>query len=286
MWQRAAKNLTIDDGDAFPLTYTIPKCSVRYAMRSVVLAEVAGGRPPAGVEILAEIVGNPDTDRLTWQLVGLRSFLLHDGERRERPATRTKWPPTLVFTDGASWREARGPSTLWAAFSVVPPLVSQFPILPEDGTLGASYRWNVQTYAKRTTSKVEQRRIGDPDADIPNLVPESYEVAVALAEWQRLTWSSQGEQRSVRAAVLRGSWSRERTDYERIERHSAERWRGRWVVTETGRLLHAIAMAGRYQWWAISSEEHNSKLSSTEIELRLIEDCDTPTLPRFLVKSD
>jgi hypothetical protein len=286
VWKRAAKTLAVGQGDAFPLVYAIPKCSVRYEMRSVVLSEVAEGRDPAGVELVAELVGNPDTDRLTWQVLGLRSSLLHDGERQPRPANMIAWPPALVHTDGESWHEDQGPSSLWAAFGGLPPLGAQFPKLLKASKLGSRYKWQVDSYSKSTTTKVEKRREDNPDAQVPNLVPESYEADIEVTEWIRLSWKQNQEERSIKAAVLQGSWTVEKKKQDPIESQRAERWRGRWVVAENGRLVHAVSMAGKYQWWATSPKERNSKLGSAEIELRLVEDCDTPTIPRFVVKPE
>jgi hypothetical protein len=286
LWKRAAAGLTVGDGEAFPLGYTIPKCSVRYELRSLVLAEVSEGRPPAGVEIVAEVVGNPDTSQLTWQVISLRSYLLHDGERTSRPRDTASWAPALVHTDGEAWREDQGPSSLWAASDGLPPLGAQFPKLPKGSKLGSRYKWQVDSFAKRTTTKIEKRREDNPDARIPNLVPDSYEADIEVSEWIRLSWQQEHKPRSIGAAVLKGSWSVEKRNHDPIESHRAERWKGRWVIAETGRLVHAISISGNYRWWATSPKEHNSKLGSAEIELRLIEDCDTPTLPRFVVATE
>lgn len=277
LWKRAADGLTVSDGEAFPLAYTVPTCSTRYELRSQYLAEVAEGREPAGVEIVADLVANPDTDRLTWQMVSMRNFLVHDGERDERPHDITTWPPALVRTDGELWHEEKGPSTLWAAFSAIPPLVGLFPKLPKGAKLGDTFKWKVDSYSKRTTAKVEKRRQENPDQALPNFTPDSYEAEVTVAAWQRL---GRGET-TTDAAVLVASWSDEKKELDPTESERAERWLGRYVIAKNGRLIHAVAIAGRYQWWQVSSTERNSKIGSAEVELRLVEDCDTLTLPRF-----
>src|SRR5690606_12401257 len=121
-----------------------PRCSTRYELRSVVLGEVAGDRPPAGIETVAEIVGNPDTDRVTWQVLAIRTALLHDGERRDRGGSPTDLAPALTKTDGTAWLEEQGPSQLWASHTALPPLGGQFPRL---STAPGSYAWRVDMYA-------------------------------------------------------------------------------------------------------------------------------------------
>lgn len=278
LWQQAAAGLSVGEGEAFSLAYTVPTCSVRYELRSQYLAEVAEGRGPAGIEIVAELVGNPDTDRLTWQMVSMRNFLVHDGERDERPNDITPWPPALVRTDGERWHEEKGPSTLWAAFSAVPPLVGLFPRLPPGTKLGDTYPWKVESYDKRTTAKVEKRREQSPAKELPNLTPHAYEAEVTVASWQRLARANL----ETDAAVLVASWTDEKRELDPTESHRAERWIGRYVIAKNGRLIHAAAIAGRYQWWQVNATERNSKIGSAEVELRLVEDCDTPTLPRFV----
>ena len=282
-WRLATGSYAESEAQPFELAYTIPTCSVRYQLRSVVLGEVAEGREPAGVEIIAELVGNPAAGRLTWQLVGMQSFLLHDGERSARPQNLATWGPALVQTDGRSWAEDRGPSTLWAAHSSVPPLLMQFPRLEPDAQKGKPYSWTADTFTKRATSKVEERREKQPDAGVPRLPAERHEIQVALEEFRQLVAqdTDAGAGASTRVAVLTGSWTTEKNLIDPIESQRAERWKARWAIAENGRLIHAISLAGRYQWWAVSASERNSKLGSAEVELRLVEDCDTPTLPRF-----
>jgi hypothetical protein len=276
-WSEAAGQLEVKPGDAAKLAYTIPKCSVRYALRSTVLGEVAEGRQPAGMEVVAELVGNPDADRLTWQLVSLVTFLLHDGEREERVTKKGNWAPALVRTDGKRWFEEKGPTALWKSHTALPPLGSLFPGLPKKE---GEYSWQVDTISGRTTAKIERRREEDPDAEIPKVKPDSYVVTLKVDGGVKLS-PKDGEGNSMRATVLRGRWVREETTVDPIESQRAERWKGRWVVAENGRLVHAIMKCGKYQWWATSEHERNSKIGSIETELRLIEDCDTPTLSRF-----
>ena len=279
VWADAARDIAVGKSDAFPLRYSIPTCSVRYELRSVILGEVAEGRPPAGIETRAEVVGNPDTARLTWQVVNVRTFLLHDGERLERPNSDGDWAPALVHTDGKVWFEERGPTTLWTAFSAVPPLSAQFPALREANEIGVAYPWIIETYPRATTAKIEERRTSSPDASVPNVAPDRTEAKVHVAERVSLTYRHGDAPRSIRAAVLHGAWTIETTETHPTETQRAERWKGRWVVTEHGRLLHAISLAGKYQWWSRSKTEQTSKAGSSEIELRLVEDCDGPTLP-------
>ncbi len=275
--ERALAGLAVGAGAAFRPAYTIPTCSVRYELRSQYLAEVAPGREPAGMEVVVELVGNPDTDRLTWQMLSMRTFFLNEGEREERPYGVASWPPALVRSDGERFVELAGPSTLWSAFTAIPPLLSLFPRLPPDLAIDVSYPWKVESFNQRTTSKVEQRREDRPDAGVPNLTPNTYDVQVTPSAWRRLA----SDRRSTDVLLLTAEWSTERSEIEPTESQRAERWRARYLVAANGRLVYLVAAAGRYQYWQPSASERNSKLGSAEVELRLVEDCDTPTLPRF-----
>lgn len=277
VWAEVGKPFTTSKAEPVDVRYAVPNCALRYELRSVVLGDVTEGRGPAGIEIVAELVANPDTDHLTWQLVDLAATLLHDGERNARPKSKTRWASVRVRTDGEQWFEERGPTTLWSSYSAVPPLAGQFPPIPETPEIGKTSMWKIETHDERTTTKVQKRRETNPDAAVPNFTPDVAEVSLSVAGFQRLT----RDERSIDVLVLEGTWTTQKTLLDPSESQRAERWRGRWVITEKGRLLHGISMAGRYQWWATTDEERNSKLGSHEIEMRLVEDCDGPALARF-----
>ncbi len=276
-WVAASPSVQTSKGEPFSLKYTIPKCSVRYGIRSKIVSELEG-RGPAGVEVEGEIVGNPDAGHLTWQLTKLKTFLLHDGEREEKESSVGDWSPALVHTDGLRWIEEQGPGTLWAAHTVLPPLSGLFPDLPAAESAEKPYTFTLTKYQRATTAKIEARRAKDPDAAVPVIRPEEHEVTMSVASWHTLRWKEGDEQQSVRAAVLTGTWTTEQHKIDPHESRLAERWRSRFVVADNGRLIHALAVAGRYQWWKLAPGERNTKQGNTEMELRLLEDCGSPVL--------
>ncbi len=274
LWKAATDGVDVRPGEKFALRYRIPTCSARYELRSLVLSEVADGRDPAGVEAVAELVANPDTANLTWQVVGLRTFLIHDGEREERPNKRSEWPTALVSTDGTRWNENAGPSTLWAAYTVIPPLSTLFPWLPPEGAAGV-YPWKVSLFHKRTIEKLQKRVMAD--AAVPNVSPRTYEAKAHVSQWQRL----HGSGRETPVAVVTAEWTEQRHELDPMESARAERWVGRYTVADNGMLVHAVAISGRFQWWEVAPGERNEKLGSAEIELRLVQHCKSATLPPF-----
>jgi len=251
--------------------WQVPSCPLRYVLRSRHLYDVAEGREPAGQAIRVEIVANPSEGGVTLQATEVATSLVADGARGTPSQHATiDWALPQVTTDGTSWRELDGPTTLWSAYSTVPALTGFFPDLPRAGQVGARIAWGVDIHQQRTTKEIERRRAeGRP---VPSVTPTHRERSLEVTGFIDLDGAT--------ALVLEGSWSMMVDIRDRMLMRRAERWRGHFVVVaDSGRLLHAALVGRSLQELELDDRERRESRGRGEIELRLVEACDGPTLP-------
>jgi hypothetical protein len=91
-------------------------------------------------------------------------------------------------------------------------------------------------------------------------------------------WQQVGAER---AAILSGSWQDDDLRFDPIESRRVARWRGRFAVSERGRLLHAALVANSWQRFSQRGAGETDKHGTAELELRLVDACDGVTLPRM-----
>lgn len=257
------------EGAPGALAWSEPSCSLQYALRSAYLAEVAEGREPAGKEVLATIAVNPGEGGVTLQLTAAKSTLLAEGGRTPRAHEALRWAPTLVTTDGERWREIEGPTTLWVSHSLVPALAGLFPPLPP--SVGAAVDWELSFYPQATAAKLEARRARGET--LPALEPTRRTRRLVLERWVTVDGGP--------AAVLEATWHVSSDVGGPALLRRGERWRGRWLVLATGRLLHAGLVANTWNESEVALGDPRDKVGTATIELRLVEACDGPTLPPF-----
>jgi hypothetical protein len=257
LWQRASASLAVSEIPAASVRYTVPSCPLRWEVRWLQLSEVAEGREPVGVEVVGEISGTPKGEELVLGFDALRSEALADGSRAVRPVSKPSLAPAVVVTDGIRWRDTET-SPLWRASSAIPPLSTLFAPLPEK--VGAREKWDL-TLASTPVPAGKEQPIEEMHAEV--------ELSGLI------------EVGGVPAAVVTGLWPRRRAAEQPLLRRQVEKWRGRFVILASGRLFYAAAVAQTWQWWSPKPGEENEKLGRAEMELRLVEACDGPTLPRF-----
>jgi hypothetical protein len=259
MWERATRGIELAPAAPTLTRYALPSCPLRWQVRWLQLTEIASGREPAGTETLATIAGTAKDGAMEVVLESQRSEALADGTRTPRPDANLHMDPSRLRTDGLRWRET-GTGSMWRASGLLPPLAALFPPLPELSEPGARAEWELTLAATRVPAGKEHP-IEEMRAQVE--LPGFLEVG------------------GQTAAVLLGSWPRRRAAEEPLLSRRVEKWRGRFVVLVNGRLLHAALTARTWQWWSPKPGEENEQHGSTEMELRLVEACDGPTLPRF-----
>jgi hypothetical protein len=266
--------LKLGAGSMTELAWKPPSCPLRYQLFSLHGAEVAPGRPPTGIEMLAELSLSPAAEGFSLQLVEASKALLHDDERQDTTVDVASWVPTALSSDGRKLSELAGPTTLWASTTALPAVSVFFPLLPQRVHVGSKAKWVIASYKQHATAEVERQRAADAAVAPP--MPEQIAADVMVADWISV---GEGEQREV-AAILEGSWALDTHEVEPIETKRKERWFGRFVITASGRLLYAGMVANKWQWWSQADEKAGEKPGFAEQELRLVEACDGASLPR------
>ena len=275
-WDAVAADLAITDGPAGSLAYAVPPCPLRYQVRGEFFSEIAEGRDPAGVVTVAEILVTSASDdaepkRVRLELEKVESALDVDGERGAKPLDRSGWPATSLRVDRRVWRETDGPSTLWAAHTVMPALASVFFPLPASPEAGASVGWKQRIFARGETEKAEQAR----DAGQPPhpKAPEEQLAHLQIERWITID--------GAKAAILTGEWAWKAHQVEPIESRRAERWRAHAVFLESGWPLSFVSYANLWRFSAPTADQGRHALGTQLRALRLVEACGGPVLPRW-----
>lgn len=273
LWKAAARDGWGEPTTAAtePVRWRVPSCPLRYVLRSHHLYEVTEEREPAGQSMRASIAANPGDDGLTLQVTEVATAVVADGERGTPTQHATVgWALPQVKTDGLTWTEKDGPTTVWSAYGTVPALVGLFPALPRATAVGGKVKWGVEIFLQRTTQEIERRRAEGKPA--PTVAPIQRERDLEVKGFIDLGGET--------AMILTGSWTMEVDVRDRMLLRRAERWRGHFVVIPaTGRLLHAALVGRSLQEMELESRDRKESEGRGEIELRLVEACDGPTLP-------
>lgn len=273
LWRSAARDGWGEPSAAPTETvrWQVPSCPLRYMLRGHHLYEVAEDREPAGQSVLASIVANPSDGGVTLQVTEVATAIVADGARGTPTQHATvDWALPQVTTDGLTWREKDGPTTVWSAYGTVPALVGLFPALPRATAVGGKLKWGVDIFLQRTTQEIERRRAEGKPA--PTVSPIQRERELEVKGFIDLGGET--------AMVLTGHWTMAVDVRDRMLLRRAERWRGHFVVIPaTGRLLHAALVGRSLQEMELESRDRNESEGRGEIELRLVEACDGPTLP-------
>ncbi len=268
MWKRASEGLAVADASPGTIAYQAPSCALRYALRDLHVVEIAPGTDPAEVEARAAIAMNPSEGGVTLQLLSAKRAMTNDGQRGETAMDPAGFGPTSLKSDGRRWLEVHGPTTLWSSHTALPPLSAFFPILPLERDVGAKAKWAIASYKQSVTSEAE--RLRQQDAAVPAVPPDQVTADLMLARWQTLSRDA----RDDRVAVIEAAWKVETEALDPIETRRMEKWFGRFVVSERGRLIHAAMVATTWHWWLQADERSGEKRGTAERELRLVEACD------------
>lgn len=275
-WDVLAAELDVTESPSGALSYGVPPCALRYQVRGEFFSDIAEGRDPAGVVTVAEILVTPEAtkrepNRVRLDMVKVESALDVDGERGGRAMDLAGWPATSVRVESRAWRETRGPSTLWAAHTVVPALASVFFPLPASPEIGASIGWKQRIFGRGETEKAEQAR----DAGQPPhpKAPEEQLAHLQLDRWIKVEGN--------KAAVLVGEWASKGHQVEPIESRRAERWRAQAVFLESGWPLFFASFANLWRFSAPTPDQGRHALGTQLRALRLVEACEGPVLPRW-----
>jgi hypothetical protein len=285
-WQKRMAALSMKGRVAVerPVRYVVPPgCSLQYQLRAKRSSEVATDRPATSdgmdAEVLFEVQGRSYRVHLGKRVATFTS----DGVARKQQSD-AGMPTAEIETDGQRWSEVGGPSTLWAAHSSVPALTTMFAPIPGKPASGSSIKWDIETYPVRVTTALPRARHKAGGKGVPDPLPAVDGANVTVLRYLSLTAvassaSDGGAGASGDAVLLEARWTVVDERSEPTLSQQRESWRGRYLVSTTGRLIHALLMANVSSWWSLQPGESSVKRGAAERELRLVRACDGIVLP-------
>jgi hypothetical protein len=285
LWKRASDGLQIETlaKPTHPPRYQVRACPLRYQVRTKQMIDVAPGRPQTGMR--ADLMLNADRDaeregRFVLRLHQTHLSRLAEGRREDlKRQLSATFAPVWLNTDGRTWSEEDGPTSLWSAFGTFPGMLPFFPALPEGVAPGSETAWQIVTNAQRSTVRVERRR-GNIKRKIlhgPAIKSQTDTARVRVSHSLRLRPGKVAPWQT--ATVLVVDWTVERHTNPPRPRDQLERWLGHYVLLDSGRLLHAAIVGNKLHRWSVRPGEENEKRGGARFEMRLIEACDGVVLP-------
>lgn len=279
VWKDASAKLKVTNAAlGQSLRYKLPAtdCQLGYQLRSRRVNNIPKTtRPPAGAEFLITVKteDNPDDPKfMRFVAESIRKDSLAENKRtvgKAHPAEA--FAPSRVRTDGLSLKEHSVPTTLWSLHASFPGLSYSFPDLPTQTALGSSALWQRRTVS---SAALEAYISGiDKGMSPPKPRRSVKAIDVRLTRWIDVD--------KVRAGVLHAEWRDATTTRRPLKHRTVDRWKGRYTMLASGRLLHAIAIAETTSWWETKERENQKQTGSAQLELRLVSACDGPTLPGF-----
>lgn len=298
-WSRAMPGHTVRDTSPAPrLRYAAPTgCPLAYEWVATVLVEPDArarreGMPTQGLSLRGRIEGEAPSGQwslsVAWQEAG--QLIVAGGVRLPTAHVTERGAATLLRTDGLSWREEDGPTTIWNAYGTFPGLVRFFPTLPSATELGATTPWRYRVHAQNSGVAAEVRRGGmqlPAGVTAPTPAGEDLTASARLARWitvdQRpvAVIETSETARSDASQAVQGAVSM------RVE--SVRRSNGEHLVLATeGRLLFA-----RYdddiRVHTVVGDTVMDQRQTVHAELSLVHACNGPALsspiaPRTLVE--
>jgi hypothetical protein len=253
-----------------------PDCKLSYQLRARRSSQVAAGRPPTEDVLDAALSFDVSNRRHRVHLRKLEATFISDGVPRKQ-SSEAGMPTVEIGTDGQRWSEVGGPSTLWAAHSAVPALITLFPPIPDKPASGSTTTWEMETYPVRVTTALPRARAKAGDKRVPDPLPNVDGATVVVSRYLLLGGGDAGAPEE--AVVLEVRWSVVDDRSEPTVSQQRESWRGRYLVSASGRLVHALLMANISSWWSLRPGESNVKHGSAEREIRLVGACDGVVLP-------
>lgn len=194
-WSRALPGHAVRDTSPAPqLRYLAPTgCPLAYEWTATVLMEPDArmrreGMPTQGLSLRGRIEGDAPGGQwslsVAWQEAG--QLLVAGNARLPTAHVTDRGAATLLRTDGRSWREEDGPTTIWSASGTFPGLVRFFPTLPSGAELGATTPWRYRAHAQNAGVGAEVRRGGlqlPAGRTAPAPIGEDFTASSRIARW-------------------------------------------------------------------------------------------------------
>ena len=279
-WKQASTSLNVKEAaEGATINYRVPPqgCALHYELSWEQLHQIPKtDRPPTGPVTFVQVVAEArDAEHLGFSAEWARTDNLVDGKiRAGQPGRLPTFAAADVTTDGLSWTEPKPPpKQLWGVLGQFPGLSYSFPTLPKEQKIGTKGRWNRRTYSPRQINDYATRTADGEH--VPRPRPNILGIDTKVDGFLDID----GE----RALVLLANWSTSETKRDHIRNRRSERWTARYVVLNSGRLLHAVASATRTLWWETKEREQQMQRGDMVLELRLTEACDGPTVASFAV---
>lgn len=207
----------------------------------------------------------------------------HYGGRRMAPDGRA---PGIVITlslDGGVWQNERDAHYPWEQLGSALGLGALFPALPDAAEAGAKTSWAVPAEPEGWQGHVDVVDVSEDRAD------EGARPLRAVDLEAR--WRVARVDHTAESALISLRLSGSQVDEELMERLLKQyaltkgEARGRYLVSESGRLLRASVEDARQLEWHYENNDRTST-TQTQLEATLVDACDGPTLPPPEARAD
>jgi hypothetical protein len=267
------------------LRWQTPSCELEYQFLVTLDIELVGEdskMPSSGLRIAGGWTAHAGDSRM---LLRNRELILsHVQAGIQRPGNAQP-AGTLaeirLETDGRTWSEVDGPTSLWSAYGSWAGLVLFHPAIPERTTLGAQGDWPLLLLDRGAGVRVEVERGSFEVPEGYELVEPSSQTIPARVELQR--WIDIG---GTRAAVLRARYGLD-ADSPFIggsllgSLDADKTSEAQYVVLDSGVLLHAELQERTKLKMRVGLGKSMQQLHTLDAEARLIRGCGGPVLPSF-----
>lgn len=274
-----------------PPRYAIPKCPLRYEMKTVETTMMVGmppGRIPNELLTIATIEARP-----TGSLLELRAGVSAQplsGRHRSWVPPDTAYAAVHLETNGARWTERDGPTHLFDGMGTQGGLVWFFPDLPPSGVEGASTEWEIAhppmldvwntELARGTRAGLEEAlKQSTTDAKAKETAPAR--MKVVLERWIAV--------QGVRVAELSASATEELSEeptsaaFGGLRVKATLKHHATYRITATGRLLRAtVEKDAKIEMVSAGpgATQHHTQHASRQ--MNLVGACDGPTEPSLV----
>lgn len=270
------------------LRWQPPSCELEYQFRVTLDIELVGedtSLPSSGLRIAGGWTAQADGSRMLLRNRDIVISHVQAGiQRPGNPQPAGTLAEIRLETDGRSWTEVDGPTSLWSAFGSWMGLTLFHPAMPEGTTPGARGAWPLLVHDRAGGARVEVERGSFEVPEGHEFTEPTSQAIPARVELQR--WIDLA---GTRAAVLR---SRYEIDGDSpfagglglVASLDADKTsEAQHVLLDSGVLLHAELRERTNVEMRIGLGKSKSmqQLHTLDAEARLIRSCTGPVLPSF-----
>ncbi|RAL22394.1 hypothetical protein DL240_11125 [Lujinxingia litoralis] len=268
-------------------------CPLRYGFIADIIIRSPAGYSPSGreLELRTSHQGSFEArvNQGRWELHAgniERVEYVDDAPIRHPGIAADALAPVLLSPREQQLQEEEGPSTLWSAMGEFPGLTIFFPALPTLASPGSTAPWTPRIHQRGSSLAVETTRgkaQAPPGYTPPKPQGTTHQAEVELKHWAALEGTP--------VALLESDWST--GPYKEYMRSRAgalpepveltlenrDEYSGRYVASESGRLLFASVQSMREQQITGSGNYPEQRFTiALKAQMNLLQSCESPVL--------